>query len=73
MSQIVTEVMEKEIDPLDERKEIMQDVIDRHIKYGSKYVEALKKLNAKFPGVTEEGSSLNPESKIRVYQKPENN
>jgi len=65
------EVMDKkEIDPLNERKEIMQEVIDRHVKFGNAYAKALKKFNEKFsPGMKEEGSSLNPDSKIRVYGK----
>ncbi len=75
--------MEKEINPLAERKEIMQEVIDRHIKYGAKYVKALKKLNERYPtSIIVEDSSLNPteqtkgnvttsvgSSQIRVYGK----
>lgn len=40
---------EKEINPLDERKEVMQEVIDRHCKYGSAYSEALKRFHERFP------------------------
>ena len=65
---------EKEVDPLDERKEIMQEVIDRHCKFGNDYAKALRKFNKKFDtGIKEEGSIFNPESKIRVYGKTENN
>ena len=42
----------------EQRTEIVQDVIDRHIKYADKYVEALKKLNEQFPvEVVKKGSS----------------
>lgn len=59
-----------ESDSFEERKEIMQEVIDRHIKYGTKYADALKKLNAKFTIEIAMNSTLNPDSKIRVYNKP---
>lgn len=37
-----------EINPLDVRKEIVQAVIERHLKYGNSYIEALNKFNEKF-------------------------
>lgn len=40
---------EKKIDLLEERRETIQEVIDRHIKYGNKYTEALKRFNLLFP------------------------
>ncbi len=62
--------LSKEANPLDERKEIIQDVIDRHIQYNAKYVKALKKLNEKFPtNVTEKDCSLGGKMKIRSYEK----
>lgn len=39
----------KEENPLTERKEVMQEVIDRHCKYGSSYAAALKRFNERFP------------------------
>lgn len=59
----------KEKDQLEERKEIMQDVIDRHIKYGDKYIKALNKLNEKFPTkMVEKRSEVYPGVVIRSYK-----
>lgn len=43
--------MEKqaEKDSLQERKELIQDVIDREVKYGERYKKALKEFNETFP------------------------
>lgn len=39
----------KETDIFQERKELIQDVIDRELRYGDRYKQALKDLNKKFP------------------------
>ena len=41
----------QEKDILQERKELVQDVIDREIKYGEQYKKALREFNKKFPTV----------------------
>jgi hypothetical protein len=43
----------KEINLLDERKQIVQSVVDRVIQYGDEYKNALRKLNDKFPNKLE--------------------
>ena len=37
------------MDSYEKRIEVVQDVIDRHVKYGDSYVEALNKFNKQFP------------------------
>jgi hypothetical protein len=38
---------------LEQRTELVQDVIDRHVKYEDEYLTALKEFNAKFPIIVE--------------------
>lgn len=59
----------EERDTLEERKNLVQDVIDRQIKYGEKYTKALQKFHEKFPtNVKEVRSESLDGAVIRSYK-----
>lgn len=52
-------------DVFQERKELIQDVIDREVKYGESYKQALKEFNQRFPVTYVENNYARVSSKFK--------